>query len=72
MNAPAKPFTGDPTLWAVVRFHGAGLGTTGLNVEGKTLLGLYQFKRHAEEEAAKVKGGFVLPPLNAWGGKESA
>ena len=57
-----------PRLWSVVRFQGAGLGTVGLLVDGRTLLGLYATMAEAEAAAAKVKGSFVLPPRSAWAG----
>jgi hypothetical protein len=58
-----------PTKWSVVLFHGAGLGVIGQYAKGCTLVGHYDTKAEADAEAAKVKGGFVLPPRNAWAGK---
>jgi hypothetical protein len=58
------------TLWSVVVFHGAGLGSIGRCAKGRTLVGLYATKAEADEAAAKVKGGFVLPPRNAWPGRQ--
>jgi hypothetical protein len=65
---PAPKIEAHETLWSVVRFHGAGLGTIGLHAKGGTLVGLYATKQEADEAAAKVKGGFVLPPKSAWAG----
>jgi hypothetical protein len=52
----------DPRLWSVVRFQGAELGTVGLRVDGRTLLGLYATKAEADTAAAGIKGSSVLPP----------
>jgi len=38
--------------------------------KGRTLAGLYATKAAAHESAAKLKGGFVLPPRNAWAGRQ--
>jgi hypothetical protein len=72
MQAKRKPkrVEAHRTMWSVVRFHGAGLGTIGLRVDGGTLLGLYATK--ADAAAAKVTGAFVLPPVKAWGGKDGS
>jgi len=43
-----------------VVFHGKERG----------LVGLYQTKQEADEVAQKYSHRFVLPPVNAWGGKD--
>ena len=50
------------TLWTVVVF----------DPKVDTLIGFYHTKEDAYAGAAKVKGAFVLPPMKARGGKESA
>jgi hypothetical protein len=73
-NKPKPSPTIEPhkRLWSAVQFHGAGLGTIGLYAKGLTLVGLYATKKEVDEAAAKVKGGFVLPPNSAWPGKCSS
>ena len=48
------------TLKSVVVFHGKDRG----------LVGLYQTKQEADEVAHEYPHRFVLPPVNAWGGKD--
>jgi hypothetical protein len=47
-------------LWSVVVFHGKDRG----------LVGLYQTKQEADEVAREYPHRLVLPPVNAWGGKD--
>jgi len=57
-NPPAT----SPEIVAVCVFHGPD----------RRLVGLYATKAEADQVAAKVKGGFVLPPKSAWAGKQEA
>lgn len=47
------------TLWSVVVF----------NPKAWQLIGLYRTKAEADEIARKGTQRFVLPPVDAWGGK---
>jgi hypothetical protein len=48
-------------LWSIVIFHGKERG----------LIGLYATKALADDAVKRVKGGFVLPPREAWKGTEA-
>ena len=50
-----------PRLWSVVMFHG----------DGKGLDSLWQTKAEADAAAQAIgPQAFVLPPINAWAGKD--